>query len=535
MHEGFLEAIRAEPESMAIRLIYADWLEEHDDPRGAFIRTQCELETLRPGDPTQVALEVESDAILDAYRSEWRKTLPVRHGEIGFRRGFIESITVPEPVFTTNAGQYRKAEPLREVGLHFHSYFQEPRQAFDASLLDGLAGVRWFGDYTRDDLRRLTESPPNSLSSLGLLRRFEPELLGQSPLTPRLKRLALSPPEDPNNTTPGLFRSRMLGQLEELSLHNVTRNEEVASLLAGAAALPSLRALALNNCAFPDDAGSFHGQPGWEHLTALRLQIAGPGREVFSDLAKAGWLGNLHTLEVERAWMDPTQARAFARSACSRGLAVLSLVNCRLEDEPVLRLVRSKNLNGLRSLDLSGNWSLTPQAIEGLANAPALAGLVRLRLRGVRLGDEGAVALADSPHLSNLRELDLQGCGIGSRGVKALARSRNFSHLCRLNLSRNEIDRDGARALADSPWLYRVISLALHRNTIDDVGAIALARSSHLWSLRHLGLKDNRVREGGLCKMVELLREKRLHRLQVAGNRIGRLGASRLKAWADDR
>jgi uncharacterized protein (TIGR02996 family) len=539
-HEGFLEAIRAEPESLALRLIYADWLDDHDDPRGAFIRTQCQLEALAPGDPARVALEVESDALLDAYRPEWIKTLPAGRGSIGFRRGFIESIGVHEAVFATDAGQYRSAEPLREVGLHFYSYFHEPRQPFDATLLEGLAGVRWFGDYTRDDLRRLTESPPESLSALGLLAhepdRSEPELLARSPLALRLKKLALTPPQGPDNATLGLFRSRTLRQLEELSLHNVTRGEEVAPLLAEAASLPSLRALALINCALPTgEAGWFHGQPGWEKLTALRVEGVGPGHEAFAELAKAGALAGLHTLEVKRAWMSPDQAGPFARSACVRGLAVLSLAGCRLQDETLLRLVRSKHLGGLRSLDLSDNWGLTSRAVEGLANAPALAGLVRLNLRGVRMGDEGAVALAGSPHLSELRELDLQGCCIGSRGVQAIARSRNFSQLRRLNLSKNRIDRDGARALAGSPWLYRLISLALHGNTVDDVGAIALARSSHLWGLRHLGLKDNWVREGGLCKMLELLRARRLHRLDVAGNHIGRLGASRLKAWADGR
>ncbi len=42
-HAGFIDAICSDPEDIQARLIYADWLEERGDPRGEFIRVQCEL------------------------------------------------------------------------------------------------------------------------------------------------------------------------------------------------------------------------------------------------------------------------------------------------------------------------------------------------------------------------------------------------------------------------------------------------------------------------------------------------------------
>jgi len=39
----FLAAITPNPADDAPRLVYADWLEEHDDPRGEFIRVQVEI------------------------------------------------------------------------------------------------------------------------------------------------------------------------------------------------------------------------------------------------------------------------------------------------------------------------------------------------------------------------------------------------------------------------------------------------------------------------------------------------------------
>ena len=42
--EAFLYAIQAEPSDDALRLVYADWLEEQgESPRGEFIRVQIAL------------------------------------------------------------------------------------------------------------------------------------------------------------------------------------------------------------------------------------------------------------------------------------------------------------------------------------------------------------------------------------------------------------------------------------------------------------------------------------------------------------
>jgi uncharacterized protein (TIGR02996 family) len=40
--ESFLRAILASPEDLALRLVYADWLEERGDPRAEFLRVQVE-------------------------------------------------------------------------------------------------------------------------------------------------------------------------------------------------------------------------------------------------------------------------------------------------------------------------------------------------------------------------------------------------------------------------------------------------------------------------------------------------------------
>ena len=39
---AFLEAIAADPDDEATRLVYADWLEEHGDSRAQFLRLEIE-------------------------------------------------------------------------------------------------------------------------------------------------------------------------------------------------------------------------------------------------------------------------------------------------------------------------------------------------------------------------------------------------------------------------------------------------------------------------------------------------------------
>src|SRR5262249_10339211 len=57
VQEQLLAAIRANPDDDAVRLVYADWLEEHGDPdRAEFIRVQITLDGLPPDDPRYLPL-----------------------------------------------------------------------------------------------------------------------------------------------------------------------------------------------------------------------------------------------------------------------------------------------------------------------------------------------------------------------------------------------------------------------------------------------------------------------------------------------
>jgi uncharacterized protein (TIGR02996 family) len=56
---AFLEVIRANPDDDTTRLVYADWLDERDDPRGAFVRLHTVLRSVAPDHVQRVAAEDE--------------------------------------------------------------------------------------------------------------------------------------------------------------------------------------------------------------------------------------------------------------------------------------------------------------------------------------------------------------------------------------------------------------------------------------------------------------------------------------------
>jgi protein phosphatase len=48
--KAFLAAIQAKPADDLVRLVYADWLDERDDPRGEFLRLECRLHGMTEAD-----------------------------------------------------------------------------------------------------------------------------------------------------------------------------------------------------------------------------------------------------------------------------------------------------------------------------------------------------------------------------------------------------------------------------------------------------------------------------------------------------
>ena len=68
---AFIRAIRENPEDDALRLVYADWLDERNDARGEFLRLQHSLLGLRKKDPRIADIKAQMEKLRTGFSAAW--------------------------------------------------------------------------------------------------------------------------------------------------------------------------------------------------------------------------------------------------------------------------------------------------------------------------------------------------------------------------------------------------------------------------------------------------------------------------------
>jgi uncharacterized protein (TIGR02996 family) len=118
--DAFLAEIVEHPDDDAVRLVYADWLDERGDiDRADFIRVQIQRARLDEDDPAQADLERREQLLLKGH-PEWLAKLPAwaRSGAV-FRRGFVEVISGAAGQVQRELGRVMRQAPVRDVTVHF--------------------------------------------------------------------------------------------------------------------------------------------------------------------------------------------------------------------------------------------------------------------------------------------------------------------------------------------------------------------------------------------------------------------------------
>src|SRR5262249_44727116 len=116
---AFIRAIRESPGDDTVRLVYADWLEEHGDPeRAEFIRAQCWLAAARPGHPDWESYRLKERTLLAANRDRWWAPFDgILDRESGwYDRGFLSFRGVSRPTeFVTWCAELRDMPPTSRL------------------------------------------------------------------------------------------------------------------------------------------------------------------------------------------------------------------------------------------------------------------------------------------------------------------------------------------------------------------------------------------------------------------------------------
>ena len=165
--QAIFAAILAEPDEDLPRLIYADWLDEHDMPvRAEFIRVQVALAREPEYTPRFYELRFREREIIRTCYYPWRANLPHLDGITwgDYHRGFIGSIALSRwQDFEPFADQIWDTEPV--------TLLEVPRQSLPAMLespqLDRVCGLKMEG-LTYNETSQLLAQPLGRVSKLVL-------------------------------------------------------------------------------------------------------------------------------------------------------------------------------------------------------------------------------------------------------------------------------------------------------------------------------------------------------------------------------
>ena len=464
----FLQEILAHPREDGPRRVFADWLEEQGDPRGAWIQLQCALAEFEPADERRFPLEQalqklwlnQSDLFQEPVRF-----LDLRHfGWSGwYRRGFIERAVLGESAFFFHGHMLWDALPLlNEICLVNLSPSSAARlvkeRCFPRIHALDLSDI----EITTLLLRELLSAPTSGLKRMNLshcaLGPVTIRMLVQSALAESLEHLDLCENRFGSQGTKALAASTRLSHLRSLDISESTTCSGLE--LRRARSLQQLETLQARSCQVTRESlAGFMDLPAIRHLDVSDNPTLGAAGERGLFLSEGR--NRLETMCLNSCGLGDLQVLGLEHPFPA--LRVLEFSQNRLTDEGLAPL--ANDFPALRILRMGEN----PIGVDGilmLLETPWMPKLTHLDVWANEVTDEGAEALAESPQVGALQVLNLGNNELTTAGVRFLAESRHFKSLEVLNLSRNEFGDEGARALARSSGLRRLKCLILRDNEI---------------------------------------------------------------------
>lgn len=420
LHRAVLDA----PAADEPRLVYADWLSQAGDPRGAFITAQIQLTTLPEADSRWPGAWATSQRLLAAHRARWLAPLAELAGadladfsdDPIFCRGFVESValwspdTIPAlcarfPLRKVCLGPAPRQYALPAIGL---------RRTLDNAGGEALATLPWLAMLEDLELIGSTIGARGVAALAGVafqsLRRLSLEGANARPRGLRALEEAawftglVGVDLASNHLTPDSIER--LADLTELATLDLSVNPKLAGGLAAFECPRSLRDLKVR---------SAWGQPDIDWLSAVAGQLTRidlsspppkvrPGLRNWQRLAKANWSS------LTRLRISNTRAGAMLHGfigALPHQLRRLDLSLGSLEDDAIRRLI-SADFDGLTHLNLSSN-KLTDRAAQALGAWPGLRHVTHLNLaNNRRIKADGLQALIDADGFDPVR-IDVQG------------------------------------------------------------------------------------------------------------------------------
>lgn len=374
---ALFKAVLAAPSDDAPRLVYADALTEHDDPRGEFITVQCKLAVGRSSPQVMKQLRAREAELLAAHREEWfgpvekwlRQNDAYGLSQLKVHRGFVMQcrvqVTGPDTLHTL----FEKAPLLERLLLRGGPTELSPClpqlthldaegecaesvvQGVSARALPRLTQLRLEFGYGAKPGQRLELSQHPNLEVFELTRASQ--LIERASLPGGLVRL----------TWPGLTKPEVLSGLPALRSLRLGWNElptDFVDAVLGVA--PQLERLEVSS----RNRGGLGRLLGGEFSNLTHLDLSG------TSLGAQGvaWVTalrapKLRSLDLTNASITSAGAKALLGSKLVKHLDELSLRSNRLTDAD---LAGAERLTHLSLLNLKKN-KVTPGFLKSLQKA----------------------------------------------------------------------------------------------------------------------------------------------------------------------
>jgi len=381
-----IAAVIADPDKDPPRLKYADWLDDLGDPRGEFIRVQCELATFEPRHMLntqqkrrRTRLVKQSEKLLQKHFAAWTTPLidlKLRPGQAEFRRGFLWGLELQDIDVTDDSLKVlRHAPELERLNLDGSGVTDDGMQYLKAvkNLREIVVSET---KVTVDSLTQLRELPR-------LIRVYNYE-----------------------------WGNRKIEELEKLKQ---ARNRRFLKLPKGRQRAEALRALPFIVDGFPANKQQTHTNISYSQSWASD-----------ADLVYLRAIPEVESLDFFEC-----------RAVTSKGLEHLrSLKHIRtlcLAESGVTDLAPLRHLNSIEVLTLDSLEALDARSFRHLI---ALKNLKSLTVRFCGLGDE---ILKHIGQCSELRQLDLIFNRFSGQGLRNLL---NLTKLEKLEIDDMEKHQD---------------------------------------------------------------------------------------------
>lgn len=494
--QDFRAAIVADPADDDPRLVYADWLEEQNDPHGEFIRIQCELAKLDLTDISRWDLTDREAELLNQHETKWLSglnKLPSKY-EI-FDRGFVNEVCCDAETFADIAEDVFQTEPI--TSFHLKDLTSNNDNAIETlASCRALSQIRELTLYdlhlTNHQWQQLADSP--HLTAIELIvdsfkaRSLTTAAIGQSQhLRDRLRNLYLT--FDTGNG-PAYFNGEW-PELEELHVHfekgclapaistprlrrlNIGTqsrwNKKYAALdstgvteltiaanpnfisgfLAAADAtgcLSNVRSFDLGYCELKADViARLCSNDNLQAAHSIRLYGGGLSSDATRRLANHLTSGQLRKLDITDFEVDWEAARELATSPGMAGLHQFSLYE-QVDPSNLMLFKNSVFRSTIRELSLPIKTAATALRLF----ADPWPDLHTLDLRGCRMKDSDLQTLLEFGSLPSLRELKLHWTGLGPLSLRSIAMSVYAPNLRRLGFEGNAATNKSVRTILNA-------------------------------------------------------------------------------------